>query len=467
MSSISLIIDKRPSLKTLATTESWCVGLFLFTLGFKLSIAYLFFFPGLICWLLQARSHKDLASYEQLRLHAPLLAFATIALTSAPFGVNPQKSISSVLMFSIFSLTPILVARRWRDLGTIPCFAPILYGQSLAALNALCAAATDKRIPRFLLGEVTQAGQFSTAIILCYGIVTLGSPNSPNRGQLRNAWPAAAIIGGGLPAVFLQGFPIVRAVCLTICLFVCAVESIRLVRDRTAGQVLQFAKAVSLPLLMTTLISSLKRGPIIGAIVGIGALSLKRSRTFFLLALTIPTLVILAIPAIHDRFAVALDHFFISGGRNTIWQIGWELSCRFPLGIGFKNSSILRDFSSEVPLELTHFHNNALNLLVETGWIGLSLYAYWIVTLLRSSAKKGITYSAINTAIVLGWQTAGLVEYNIGDKEVLLLIYATLAVVYGSSLSTSQTPETSPNTLNPANEDPNPLQAPHQSAPTI
>jgi O-antigen ligase len=119
-----------------------------------------------------------------------------------------------------------------------------------------------------------------------------------------------------------------------------------------------------------------------------------------------------------------------------LWDIGVDLSTRFPLGVGVRNSRFLQTFSDEIPEEMNHFHNNLINITVEGGWIALSLFLWWIVSILRvsftRSAQPGWSplLSAIGCA-VLSWQVAGLVEYNWGDSEVRMMVYITLGLLLG------------------------------------
>lgn len=119
-----------------------------------------------------------------------------------------------------------------------------------------------------------------------------------------------------------------------------------------------------------------------------------------------------------------------------MWSIAAELSTIYPLGIGFKNSVYLSEFSSQIPSQLRHFHNNFLNILVETGWFGLGAFLWWILACLRTSfaARRPDEDGSEQLPLVIGcaviaWQTAGLVEYNFGDNEILVVVFALLGAL--------------------------------------
>ena len=132
------------------------------------------------------------------------------------------------------------------------------------------------------------------------------------------------------------------------------------------------------------------------------------------------------IEPVQQRISDSYNHFIIAGGRGEIWEIGSELLLKYPIGIGYENSPLLRSFSQQIPPELTHFHSNIINIGVELGWLGLLLYLWWAVvtckhlfTKINSLISPGIAICAA----LLSWHIAGLVEYNFGDSEVVIVAF--------------------------------------------
>jgi O-antigen ligase len=194
--------------------------------------------------------------------------------------------------------------------------------------------------------------------------------------------------------------------------------------------------SLAIPLVTAALILNLKRGPWLGVLVATFLLLWFYRKKWLLLLLAAITVSFLMVPDVKNRLAASEEHFFIAGGRSAIWQIGFDLAPRYPLGIGFENSGVLRNYSDEVPPELTHFHNNFLNILVETGLFGLLCYLWWVAALLAKSIVPALktqrtdwdierrSHSVVLCSLglaILAWQIAGLVEYNFGDSEVLLV----------------------------------------------
>jgi O-antigen ligase len=156
---------------------------------------------------------------------------------------------------------------------------------------------------------------------------------------------------------------------------------------------------------------------------------------------------VFVIDPLYQRLAQSSADFFISGGRNIIWEVGLQLSLNHPFGIGFDNSPLMRQFALEIPHELKHFHSNPINILAETGWIGFILHYLWFFSILgvglryhKQHSKSEIATSRLVVGLLcglLGWQVAGLVEYNFGDSEVVMIAFAMVGILLGITRSNS------------------------------
>jgi hypothetical protein len=203
-----------------------------------------------------------------------------------------------------------------------------------------------------------------------------------------------------------------------------------------------FLVAFVLPYLGTALLVNLKRGPWLGVFVGGLVLLVLHARRYLIPLIVTAVLLVVVITPLRNRIAVSSEHFFIAGGRQVIWEIGGELSLRYPLGIGYENSPILRRFSPEIPPELVHFHNNILQILVESGWFALGVYLWWIWAVIRlacrphRSRSESLVCAAIGCAVI-AWQVAGLVEYNLGDSEVALVAFVAIGLMLKLKLAYS------------------------------
>jgi O-antigen ligase len=202
---------------------------------------------------------------------------------------------------------------------------------------------------------------------------------------------------------------------------------------------------ITLPIIIGALIFNLKRGPWFGvtATLFLLAFSLKHRK---ILRLLLPTLLIsYLIPAVKLRVDAAITHFMLAGGRQEIWEAGFEIIKRYPLGVGFENSRFFHFYTYYVPENLTHLHCNILNIIVESGFIGGSLYLFWLI----AAGRELLTYREEPLALatflaIFSWQLAGLVEYNFGDSEVLYLAFALLGLSSQVTHSKSTDPQLKP-----------------------
>jgi O-antigen ligase len=188
-----------------------------------------------------------------------------------------------------------------------------------------------------------------------------------------------------------------------------------------------------LPLLTSALLLNLKRGPWLGVTIGTGIFFLVFARRFLSVILVATFIVAATIPPIRERLSVSYDHFTISGGRSTIWRIGGELISQYPLGIGYHNSGIMRQFSLEIPPELKHFHNNLINIAAESGILTAGIFCWLIYAIIRACLRR--PYITLHVAIgcaIISWQVAGLVEYNFGDSEVMIIVWMLLGLILGN-----------------------------------
>jgi O-antigen ligase len=104
----------------------------------------------------------------------------------------------------------------------------------------------------------------------------------------------------------------------------------------------------------------------------------------------------------------------------------------------------MRQFSLEIPPELKHFHNNLINITAESGIVTATIFVWFILAVLRVSFRRPL--SGLHVAIgcaVISWQTAGLVEYNFGDSEVMIIVWILLGILLGDLRREAQAQKTS------------------------
>ncbi len=422
-----------------------------FLLPLKLSLTYMALIPLIVAWLYIERDTlvKLIVSPASRTITAPLCFFLLVATISAVSGLSLVHSIPSLLSLFFFALTIPLFATSARPLSVVVA---LLAGQSLAAIHSFFEATFPGSLPRVFLGKMTESGQLTLTTIVALGLCILWYRSLPKRPSgsypllTCNPYLTVAVAITLTATLILLGFRTEAAfswpITLTLTLsaltcFVLTAYSMR--RVERPFTLMTLLATTQLPLLLCALVVNLKRGPWLGVLVGASLLFLLYARRLALIAIAGAAFLVLAVTPVRERLLDSWEHFTISGGRSTIWRIGTELASEYPLGIGYHNSGILRQFAPEIPPELKHFHNNLLNIAAETGWLGVAVFMWFIVAVVRVCFKDTSSplFVAIGCAII-SWQTAGLVEYNFGDSEVTIVVWALLGLVLQRELKASR-----------------------------
>lgn len=139
---------------------------------------------------------------------------------------------------------------------------------------------------------------------------------------------------------------------------------------------------------------------------------------------------LLLLPAARQRLAELPREFDADrGGRMTMWtKIAPELMRRHPWGIGYSalTNRLMRDVAPEVELNRNHLHSNPVQVAVELGWLGLGIYLVWMLAVMKQ-ARRVLRVSGGDWGVwaavlaVAGLIANGLVEYNLGDTELMVI----------------------------------------------
>jgi len=409
---------------------------------------------------------------QVLLLSTPITLWFCANLLSALAGIDPLRSLSETIKTSVFLLLPFIVyssftivplsAREF--LGRIESYVvALLLGQSLAAIHTVAEELLPGHLPPIIPGPLTESGQlvlvlplvFATAFhaITAHGhrsdfsFRVLGLRLAPQfyasflfMALLIVAWPGAIlweessnfntlifrlcalllVLGLAVPPLF-RGTPALRENLVAFSRTF-RVELLRLVWPASA-------------LLFAALLVNLKRGPWLGVFVELLVLGYLLSKRLLFWSVIISFVLLLSFSPARTRMANLNEHFSIEGGRKEMWELGEEIAQRFPLGLGTNNARYMRELDPNIPQTHRHMHNNFLNVLVETGWIGLLTYFWWMIATLRFGFSLWKKYSSSGDRVIaqlgalalclsialLGWQVSGMVEYNFGDGEIRLI----------------------------------------------
>ena len=122
------------------------------------------------------------------------------------------------------------------------------------------------------------------------------------------------------------------------------------------------------------------------------------------------------------------------GGRLAMWQVAPSILKDHPMGVGIDNvETIMYQYNPSLESGHAHLHNTPLQILVEMGPLGLLAFMWWMIKFLKLSCatfrrvsrnkiyEKAIMLGIFSTFI--GFLVNGLVEFNFGDSEVVMIIY--------------------------------------------
>ena len=199
-------------------------------------------------------------------------------------------------------------------------------------------------------------------------------------------------------------------------------------------------------LMIFALLFSLTRGVWLAYLVVLGVLGVvKGGRAVFAVGACGVLLSLFLLGAgsgVRERVTQIFD-FKANVGRSQIWQANLDMIKDRPwFGWGYGNYRKFRDpYYQRYPEADTtaHAHNNFLQLWVDGGLIGLAAFLFLCWVILRAGWQ---TYSLApveaepvrslalgGTLGVLGFLLGGLTQYNFGDAEVVIVFWATAAVV--------------------------------------
>jgi len=192
------------------------------------------------------------------------------------------------------------------------------------------------------------------------------------------------------------------------------------------------------------LVINFKRGSWICAVVFILAFVARRADRKVLLLLLGLLLFTAVFPPVRVRLGgLARELSTRHGGRLSMWvKVAPALIKRHPWGVGYGSltNRMMRRHDRHVERRRDHLHSNPLQVLVETGWAGLLVYFVWMTGAVaegvksladarRNDPRDGILALAL-LLMFLALLANGLVEYNFGDSE-LLIVYAVLMGCFG------------------------------------
>jgi len=345
------------------------------------------------------------------------VAFVAAAFVASAFGVSPARCFSKMeklLWFIAIPLAATLTVDR-RRVGTV--LRAFVAGTGVLALQVLVwrpiaagfavRGAIAAGMASDYLWEITDLGSMTDGQTLMLGIVAL----------------AGLIAGRGL--------------------------------ERGGSRKRRVVDGVLLLALVLALIVNLKRGSWICTFGVMSLFVFARLRVRYLLLLAAVAIGVFLLPPVWSRFSDLRQEFDVSrGGRIVMWtRIVPNLVKAHPFGIGYRalTSEMMQEVARVEGVHVepgrNHVHSNPLQVLVSTGWLGLVVYLVWMGAGLMNGVRRirqappGSSERALAWSLLLmlsGLILNGLVEYNLGDGELVVLYAVVLGMMGGQSPTASE-----------------------------
>lgn len=328
--------------------------------------------------------------------------FVLAMFLSALVGIDSGRALEESIKTSCYLILPFCVVDIvfYSLPGTELGFARVLsylkflvFGQAVVGLHTFLSALTGTEIPLGVPGAVTESGQL-VLVIPC--------------------------------ALFLFIYNLKSSNCIS-----------------NFSALAKKLLILAFPILIVVLLLNLKRGPWLGVFVELLILGYLVWRPLLYAVLVMVPLLFLSISGLSARLLGSYEDFSISGGRERMWELGLDLMQRFPMGIGPDNSKFIREMDPSLPELHRHLHNNLINVVVEMGWLGLLSYLFLLFVVIKIGfviwkarpqfqdfkLQSQMQLALCLSTALMGWQVAGLVEYNFGDSEVRFIAFLLIGFV--------------------------------------
>lgn len=372
-------------------------GLILFAFVLPLSVASeTILFCCLAVWLCSVL--RDLrVRWTDIRSNpylVPLIAFAVVALLTIFWSVRPAETLQRVhrllIPLVILLMGDVYCRPSPRTFGVLEPIFAFLCGCAVLGLYDLF------RIPRaeFTHGALFQAGNMRDPQMYLAGLCLLLAVGASNirREWIPLIWSCAALFGAGILLHFKRG----------VWFSVIAVIALFSLLTRTWRLPALLAVMIAVVLLVPSL-----REPVWQRVIDIRKLGQEEV-----------------------------------GGRYALWtEVAPRLLPQYPLGMGYcaVENEDFAEHTDHVQEKLNHMHNNLLQVTLETGVVGALVWLLWMGTAIVVMCRRlNIHSKDLGPRLRIGLLCAfvglmlnGVVEYNFGDTEILML----LCFLMGASVS--------------------------------
>ncbi len=354
------------------------------------------------------------------------LAFAAVAALASAFGVNPALSFSKINKLIWFIGIPVAATLATSPLRILALLRAYIYGAIVLAL-------------KILVLRVFEAWQACQTIAAAGGEPDLWW-EIIDRGSMTHG----QVLSVALAAV--AGLMIIAARQYETGHHHRVIQSLPIADHPPIRRIYGWMMTT---LMTAALMLNFKRGSWVAAALVIAAFLGLTGRWRRLALLAAAAVALTALPPVQQRLGALRDELTLGhGGRLVMWtKIAPTLIREHPFGIGYRalDEKLMQDTARRLGVRVeenrNHLHSNILHITASTGWAGLAVYLLWmgrgLYCGLRPLRQKTVaarmadehhrepllplTLAMMLLALVLN----GLVEYNFGDGE-LVLVYGVL-----------------------------------------
>ncbi len=350
------------------------------------------------------------------------VAFAVVAALASAFGVNPALSFSKINKLLWFMGIPVAATLATSRLRILVLLRAYIYGALVLSLEILvlrvieawraCQTIAESGGKPDLWWEIIDRGSMTHGQVLSVALAALAGL----------MLIASRQYDTGHHHRVIQSLPIADR------------PPVR----RFLGWLMTF-------MLTAALVLNFKRGSWVATALVIAVFLGLTGRWRRLVLLAAAAVALTALPPVQQRLGALRDELTLGhGGRLVMWtKIAPDLIREHPFGIGYRalDEKLMQDTARRLGVRVeknrNHLHSNLLQITAATGWAGLAVYLLWMGRGLycglgafrqKAAARTEgepllpLTLALMLLALILN----GLVEYNFGDGE-LVLVYGVLS----------------------------------------
>lgn len=431
-SATSKIKNPEKTLQVLNRVQTACFILFVLSCNFSISIAQAAAYIGVVVWLIQTYLQQT-GNQLKFPLAWPLAAFilassiATLNAVDVGLSLSGIKKLSKIAIF--FWVVNVLATIRPREL-----------------LGDLAGWFRFSRLKKYLENGKTTSINENPAYVLVKLLILAGVV-SAGIGIVQAVIHPDGIwnrydVHGSLSNLMTYAQILMLISCMALAMAIFGPPRFR--NLIWIGIIL-----MGLAILLT-----LNRQSWLGLFLAVIFLLFNKKKIYSLIPVFFVALIFILGPqTLKDRIESITDLKHDSNSERVLmWKAGWAIVKDQPLtGCGFGCQFVIADRYPEHPIlqKYTHMHNSPIQLIVDTGILGLTAWiSIWVGFFLSLKRQlKHIPKNSLDYAITLGsgaaviaFLVAGMFENNFYDSEIIILLYFIMALPFAYSNSPQTVP---------------------------